>query len=77
LWRIKDAEELIKQRASTERVDSLIEELETKLTRNFNTEIKETEKSLHDDILKFKDMVKKLEAAHDKSFADVRKSFAV
>jgi chromosome condensin MukBEF complex kleisin-like MukF subunit len=68
---------LIKQRASKERVDSLIEELECKLTKNFSKEIKDTEKFLKEDIFKFNDLVKKLEAAHDKSFMDVRKSFAV
>jgi len=31
LWRIKDAEELIKERCSNQRVDSLLSELENRL----------------------------------------------
>lgn len=35
LWRIKDAEELIKQRVSAQRVDFLIRELEGKVNKRY------------------------------------------
>jgi nucleosome binding factor SPN SPT16 subunit len=77
LWRIKDAEELIKSRVSTDRVNALVHELEAKLTSNFDKEIKDTDRFLREDMAKYNDLIKTAEAKSDKNFMDVRKSFTV
>ena len=73
MWRIKDVEELVKSRVSTDRVNTLVHELETKLTSNFDREIRDTDKFLREDMEKYKDLLKSIETNCDKQFMDIRK----
>ena len=77
LWRIKDAEEMIKLRASTDRVDKLLDELDCKLRSKFEKDLKDTDSTLNESMSKFNNDLRLFQDKNDKNFVDVRKAFAI